>query len=414
LRPRPGRRATPDRAPADFEAEVIGGLEPFAARELTELGVLLTNKAASSRDIALTPAAPKEGRRQVYAATEAPLRFGFAGPWRRLLELRTAVAVHAVVADRLPRPTALLDDGTFRRLVAAVGHIRSLHPARAFATIRLSAAGADSPTFRRLRERLSEATGLRDVPDGGDLLLRFKRAPVAVGARHAAPSGLPNRSAGGPGTPRPYDAGAPSFELTARISPRPLSARTWRVCNLPGALNATVAAAMAGLAEPSPDDTYLNLACGSGTLLIERAALGPARRLLGCDLDPRALGCAAENVAAAGLPNVELHAWDAGAVPLPSGSATALVADLPFGQLVGSHAANEQLYPRILGEAARLARAGARFVAISQQVNLFERSLAALRDAWTLERVVRLDLPANAGVLKPRVYVLRRFDTQAR
>jgi len=301
------------------------------------------------------------------------------------------VAVHAVVTGGLPRPSALLDDGTLKRLAGAIGHIRSLHPSGAFATFRLSAAGADSPQFRRVRERLARETGLRDVVEGGDLLLRFKKTPALVGA----------------GKPRPYEIGCNPYELTARISPRPLAARAWRVCNLPGALNATVASVMAGLTEPRPDDVYLNLLCGSGTLLIERAGLGPAGRLLGCNVDPGALACAGENVAAAGL-DVELQPWDATAVPLPDAMASAVVADLPFGQLVGSHRANERLYPAVLAEAARLAKPSARFVAITQQVNLFERCLHDAAGAWALERVLRLDIPATKGVLKPRVYVLRR------
>ena len=288
------------------------------------------------------------------------------------------MAIHAIVATGLPRPSALLDDGTFKRLVGAIGHIRALHPAGAFSSLRLSAAGPDSPTLRRVRERLARETGLRDVAEGGDLLLRFKRGPDGR-----------------------------AFELTARLSPRPLSTRAWRVCNRPGALNATVAHVMAGLTRPAPGDTYLNLACGSATLLIERAALGPAR-LIGCDPDLEALACAAANVGAAGL-DVELRPWDAGAVPLPDGSVSALVADLPFGQLVGSHVDNERLYPRVLAEAARLAAPGARFVVITQQLNLFARCLRAA-PGWAVEQQIRLELPANVGILKPRIYALRRAD----
>ena len=331
--------------------------------------------------VARRPLARGEGRAASGPeGTAGSVRFQYAGPWPRLLELRTVVAVHAVVASGLPRPSALLDDGTLKRLVGAIGHIRSLHPAGRFASLRLSAAGGDSPTFRRVRERLSGATGLADVEEGGDLLLRFKRGPDGR-----------------------------AFELAARLSPRPLAARAWRVCNWPGALNATVASVMAGLTRPLAEDTYLNLACGSGTLLIERAALGPGR-LVGCDPDAEVLACAAANTGAAGLEvgrDVELRPWDAGAVPLPDGWASALVADLPFGQLVGSHAANEQLYPRVLAEAARLGAPGARFVVITQQVNLWERCLPAA-PSWALEQAIRLELPTNTGPLRPRIYVLRR------
>jgi tRNA (guanine6-N2)-methyltransferase len=349
--PRHPRPRPPAPEPAEFEAEVLRGLEPFAGSELRRLGASV---GPDSR------------------------RFRYAGPWRRLLELRTVVAVHAVVARGLARPSALLDDGTFKRLTSAIGHIRSLLPAGAFGTFRLSAAGAESPAFLRVRERIARETGLRDVGEGGDLLLGFRRMPSA-------------------------------FELAVRISPRPLSARDWRVCNLPGALNAAVAAAMVQLAEPSADETFLNLACGSGTLLIERALIGPAGRLVGCDLDAGALACAAENVRAAGV-GVELQAWDARELPLVDGTVDALVADLPFGQLMGSHEANAELYPRILAEATRVARPGGRFVAITQQVNLFERCLERGADRWSCEHTLRLELPTNTGPLKPRIYVLRRSD----
>ncbi|MDP8924244.1 MAG: methyltransferase domain-containing protein, partial [Chloroflexota bacterium] len=307
------------------------------------------------------------------------LAFRFAGPWPRLLTLRTVMAVHAVAAAGAPRPAALLDDGTLKQLLATVGHVRSLHPGGAFRTFRLSAAGADSPVFQRLRERIARDTGLADVVDGGDLLLRVRRAPDGTG-----------------------------FELTARISPRPLAARSWRRCNLPGALNATVAAVMADLTEPAPDDVYLNFACGSGTLLVERALAGPARRLVGCDVDPGALACAAENATAAGLTDTELHAWDATVLPLADAGLDALTVDLPFGQLVGSHTTNEQLYPRLLAEAARVAKSGARLVAITQQFRLLEQSARELRDAWSVERTIRLTIPTNAAPISPRVYVLRR------
>jgi tRNA (guanine6-N2)-methyltransferase len=304
------------------------------------------------------------------------VRFSYDGPWPALLRLRTVVAVHVVLASGLPRPTALLDDGAFRRITAGIGHIRSLHPAGAFRTYRLSAAGADSSAFQRFRARLERATGLQPVADAGDLLLRFRRD---VGGR---------------------------FELLARLSPRPLAARAWRVCNLPGALNAAVASTMASLTRPAPDDVYLNLACGSGTLLVERALLGPAARLIGCDLDAEALACAGRNVAAAGLANVELTEWDVTHLPLADRSVDALTVDLPFGQLLGSHAANAELYPALLAEAARVARPGARLVAISQQVRLLERSVEA--DHWSAEEALRPTLSTNAGPIKLGIYVLRR------
>jgi SAM-dependent methyltransferase len=335
----------------DFEAECVAGLERFAAEEM---GI---------------PSAGSAGT----------VPFSYDGPWTELLGLRSVVAVHAVLGTGIPRPTALLDDGVFRKIVAAVGHIRSLHPARAFRTYRVSAAGADSSAFKRFGARLGQATGLTLADDAGDLLLRFRRGATG------------------------------RFDLLARISPRPLAARAWRVCNRPGSLNGAIASIMAGLTRPGPADVYLNLACGSGTLLIERGLLeptAPGGRLIGCDLDPEALACAARNVEAAGVDGAELTDWDATSLPLPDASVDALTVDLPFGQLVGSHTANAELYPALLAEAARVARPGARLVAISQQSRLLERSVQAER--WSTETVLRPTLATGGGPIKPAIVVLVR------
>jgi ubiquinone/menaquinone biosynthesis C-methylase UbiE len=341
----------------DFEAECISGLERFAADEM---------------EIPYHRGAP------------GAVSFSYDGPWPSLLGLRSVVAVHAVLGTGLPRPSVLLDDGAFRRIVAAVGHVRSMHPAGAFRTYRVSAAGADSSVFKRFGARLGRSTGLVPAEDAGDLLLRFRR--------------------GADGT----------FELLMRLSPRPLSARPWRVCNRPGALNGVVASIMADLTRPKPDDVYLNLACGSGTLLIERGLLEPSARLIGCDTDPEALACAARNVEAAagldaawaGLRGAELTDWDATSLPLPDASVDALTVDLPFGQLVGSHAANAELYPALLAEAARVARPGARLVAISQQSRLLEHSIRAAD--WSTETVLRPTLSTSGGAIKPALVVLVR------
>ena len=368
---------------ATFEAECVVGLERFAAAELDHLPLPRARGMTSAQPMF----APRSGSaKPIFAPRSGPggrgsLRFDYDGPWPVLLRLRTVVAVHVVLADGLPRPTALLDDGAFRRITAAVGHMRSLHPAGAFRTFRLSAAGAESSAFQRFGARLAQATGLRPADDAGDLLLRFRR-------------GQDRR-----------------FELSARVSPRPLAARAWRVCNLPGALNAAVASVMASLTRPDPVDVYLNLACGSGTLLVERALFGPAARLIGCDVDTEALACAARNVEVAGLADtVELTDWDATRLPLADASVDALTVDLPFGQLVGSHAANAELYPALLAEAARVARPGARLVAISQQVRLLERSVDTA--AWDMIEVFRPTLNTSGGPIKPGIFVVRRREEQ--
>jgi SAM-dependent methyltransferase len=346
--PRPAGR------PHRIEVIVAEGLEPIARDEIRRLGSV---------------ARPGRG------GPPGVIPVDYAGELRALIGLRAAQSVYLVRAFPVPRPKGLLGDEHFRAILATVERVRRLHPPGTFATLFLSAAGADSAVLTRLKADLAAATGLSVGADDGDLLLRLRRA-----------------------------AGGEGWELLVRLSPRPLATRPWRVCNREGALNGAVAHAVALLTAPGPDDRFLNIGCGSGSLLIERLLIGPARRALGCDIDPAALGCARANVAAAGLAaRCELHPWDATRLPLHDASVDAICADLPFGHLVGSHAENLRLYPAILDEAARVARPGARCVLLSHEVRLMEHLLDG-RPAWDLHSAVRIDL----GGLHPRIFVLER------
>ena len=116
----------------------------------------------------------------------------------------------------------------------------------------------------RIKRELADRLRLEVSESSGDLLVRIRRA-------------------------------AAGWQVLVRTSPRPLSTRAWRVCNLPGALNATLAHAMVSMTDPIESEVFVNIACGSGTLLIERLALGPACVAVGYDLNGEALSCARTN-----------------------------------------------------------------------------------------------------------------------
>lgn len=345
--------------PQSYECEVIPGLESIAVAELRRLG----------RGIAIERGGP-----------EGSIAFRYDGAPAHLLDLQTVLAVYRVQRFPVPRPKALLGQQWFDALLGLIAEVRDLHETRAFHTFRISAAGQESSVLLRLRDELAQRTGLEDVPDEGDLLLRLRR-PL-------------DRSEG--------------WDVLIRLGPRPLSVRDWRVCNLPGALNASVAHAMALLGQPNADDVVLNLACGSGTLLIERMRAAGARLAIGCDTDREARDCARENVQAAGLRHIAIEAWDAGRLPTPDAWVDLVLADLPFGQLVGSHDENVVLYPRLLREATRVTIGGGLFVALTEDIRLWEGLIADAAAHWTLDQVVPIKLPFVGGYLRPRIFVLRR------
>ena len=305
------------------------------------------------------------------------LSFSYRGRLADLLKLKTVSSVYLRLRHAVPRPLGLLGHQHLTALLGQIETARGLWPKGTFQTFYISAAGAESSVMERLKDELSARTGLDVGSHEGDLLLRIRRP----------------------------DDSSPGWETLVRLSPRPLAAREWRVCNYEGALNACTAHAMNLLTEPVTEDRYLNLACGSGSLLIERLSWGAARRSIGIDLDPGALDCTRQNLAASGFSRrVTLLQADAADLPLAAGSFDVITADLPFGHLVGSHEQNLALYPLILDEAARLTRRGARLCLISHEVRLLE-SLLAERGEWRLLQSLRV----WQGGLHPRIYLLKRL-----
>jgi len=342
--------------PLDLEADVLEGLEDFGRAELEER---LGNYVQLSEQ-------PQPGT----------IRFSYTGDLHTLLSMRSLTAVYLVRVFAVPRPRALLGHEHLTALLGQIAMVRALAPEGAYRSLRLSAAGEESSIMSRLKHELAQATGLQIAADEGDLLLRVRRTADRQG-----------------------------WEALVRISPRPLATRKWRVCNMPGALNATLAHAMMRLSDPQPDDAILNVGCGSGTLLVERLALGPARSAIGCDTDPAALECARRNLEAASFERMaRLERWDTTELPLDDGSALMICSDLPFGQLVGSHRANQALYPRLFSEAARVSAPDARMVLLTHEVHLLEQVASEHARSWRLEQVLRV----RSGGMAPRVYLFRR------
>ncbi|MEM8533530.1 MAG: methyltransferase domain-containing protein [Chloroflexota bacterium] len=339
------------------ETDFLEGLEDIVKHELhTRFGSQI--KLDSSRRAEIVP-------------------FTFTGALQELCTLQSVIAVYLVHEFPVPRPKALLGHQHFEMLIKQIERVRRLWPKRTFSTLYMNAAGRDSAVLTRLQEAISERTGLQNVADEGDLLLRLRRSQNG-------------------------------WESLIRLSPRPLATRSWRVCNFPGALNATVAHTMMQLTQPQPTDVVVNLACGSGTLLIERLKLGPVQHAIGCDLDPAALTCAQANLAEAGYTTqVRLEQWDVGSLPLETASVNVLCADLPYGQLIGSHQDNEQLYPRFFAETARVAAPGARMAVITHEVRLLEQIATTYQEFWHLEQVLRV----RVSGMTPRCYFFRRLET---
>lgn len=327
-----------------IEVEVAAGLEEIAQAEL------------QSRKI-----------ESYFITQRAAIQFDYSGDPDTLHQLRIPTAAYRVEYFDVPRPRALLGHEHFNRLLNAINYLDDFHQ---YKTLYVSAAGSDSSIMTRLKQELAAHTGLRVADDAGDLLLRLRRNP-------------------------------PGWDVLIRLTSRPLVTRGWRVCDFQGALNAGTAYAMVLLTDPKPNDIYCNLASGSGTLLIERAAWGPAQSLIGVDHANHS--CAQTNLTAASCA-ATLVSGDLRRLPLADSSVSVITADLPFGQLTGSHDTNRVLYPQVLRESARIAKPNAHAVLITHEIRLIEEALKNHHHLWQVTKSLKVDLRG----INPRIYVLQR------
>jgi tRNA G10 N-methylase Trm11 len=191
-----------------------------------------------------------------------------------------------------------------------------------------------------------------------------------------------------------------SFETVSILTEKEMIRPTRRLRST--SLDWRVARAMVLCSNPSDNDVFLDPTCGSGTLLLDRAAFGSYHSLKGGDLDEETVETAIDNLR--GYKNVDLKSWNAAALPLQDGSVSVVVSNLPFGRRVGDHESNVILYPQFIKEVNRVLKVGGRAVLLTQEVKLLHHAAALYKNNFTLE----MDQPVEMGGLTPHIMLLKK------
>ncbi len=315
-------------------------------------------------------------RTQVMATGRGFVSVVHTGPLREVLAARTALSL-AFELDEYSPPTDAPDGGLPARVAAFL---------TSPAVLGVVASGAEAPRGREARFRLvltSEGYG---------------RAAVFEVARRVAASGAPlvNDPTDSDWT---FTVSERGDRLVALLEPKNVQTTRfiYRTRDVPAASHPTIAAAIARMSAPSPGDVVWDPFCGSGLELIERARLGPARALVGTDVDPRAIEAALENARGAGVA-VDARQGDARVAPCPPGLTTVLT-NPPLGRRVlpGEH---EALLVEVLQRVGAALQPGGRLVWISPS-----RRLDPVADAagLALQRAFDVDLGGFRGRLEIRV-----------
>ena len=282
------------------------------------------------------------------------IHFTFPGDGKQLLSLATAQTLLLRKDFDVIRPRTLLSP---EHTTAIVGLFRNAHNIKgttAPTSFRFDAAGSGSPTMRRIAEQLEKQLGLPFDPENGDGVIVFR--PGKIG-----------------------------WEVLCRVGNRPLATRDWRKVNYLGSLNAAIASCMIELTSPKPGNRYLNLMCGSGTLLIERLRRQKTRTAVGIDISEEAIVASNKNIEAAGFGDrIQIRSGDAQDIDFPDDSFDAITTDLPWGESIGSRESNLALYNGTLKEATRVCRSGGIVVILTQDTDSIKSVLAEIRNHWNI------------------------------
>jgi 23S rRNA G2445 N2-methylase RlmL len=151
-----------------------------------------------------------------------------------------------------------------------------------------------------------------------------------------------------------------------------------------------------------PNDVFLDPACGGGTLLMERDALGPAGALIGGDIWPPALEYARRNLYDSET-EVLLARWDARELPLCSESVSRAASNLPFGHRIGHGPIVRGFYRRLMPELGRVLAVGGRAALLTSRRKWLHLVIGDTPGCH-IERMVRIIL----GGKEAFIFLVRR------
>ncbi len=178
-------------------------------------------------------------------------------------------------------------------------------------------------------------------------------------------------------------AGKTHVELLLIPSALEDSRFAYRVRDVPAASHPTIAAALARIGGAREDDIVWDPFVGSGSELIERAKLGKYARLIGSDIDDKALDAARENAKAAGV-DIELVNGDA--LKFSPGNVSLIISNPPLGRRLHRESDLRVLFDRFLSHAASLLTPDGRIVWVSPLA------------ARTSEQAKKLGLKQDRGI----------------
>lgn len=207
------------------------------------------------------------------------------------------------------------------------------------------------------------------------------------------------------------------WEMGVQITPRPLSFRSYKVANMKGAMDPTIAYAVNSLCVSNVGsatstassinnvNSYFNIFSGSGTLLIEVAECFPnIEKVVGFDNDKNHLTLSIQNIKKAGLiKRILVKEGDIFDKP-DLGKFDVITSDLPFGMSVSKNQDLQKLYVAFIEYCERVLNVGGRLVIYTSEFEIIESLI--FKSEFKIIESLQLKLSTSVGsYLKPKIIV---------
>ncbi len=242
-----------------------------------------------------------------------------------------------------------------------------------FETFKIICAGADSPEVRSIAKYIEETYGLEECEEADLKVHIIKLEDV--------------------------------WEIGVQVTPRPLSVRDYKVVNMSGAMDSTIAYAVNSFCNLDSAKSYLNVFSGSATLLIEAAQCYPnLEKLIGFDNDKKHLSLSIQNIKKAGLVK-KIQVKEENIFDKPDlGTFGAIVSDLPFGMMISKDQDLGRLYRAFIEYCESKLNPVGRLVIYTSEHELIEPIL--LRSRFKVIQSLQLKFITNADAyLRPKILV---------
>jgi tRNA G10 N-methylase Trm11 len=197
------------------------------------------------------------------------------------------------------------------------------------------------------------------------------------------------------------------WEIGIQITPRPLSFRDYKIKNMSGAMDPTIAYAVNYLCELENVNTYLNIFSGSATLLIEAGqCYRNLKQLIGFDNDKKHISLAIQNIKKAGLIK-KIQLKEKNIFDRPDlGKFDVIASDLPFGMAILKNEDLEKLYQCFVEYSQETLNHDGKLVVYTSEHEMLKKII--LKSKLKIIKTLELQFTTSVNAyLRPKIFLCK-------